>query len=142
MYSLRGSWDPNPTRTTCLKSTGSTRPVCTAVHPIFVTLCLAGFPAKHRSAPPTCIAIRLLFVPQYASHLYPQYFGKMPVAGVALANHKRKGQNEKFMNFAHFCEFWCFLPAKTSAIHISNSCSRTPLGKVHELAFLWFGLPG
>ena len=21
---------------------------------------------------------------------------------------QRKGQNEKFMNFAHFCEFWCF----------------------------------
>ena len=38
----------------------------------------------------------------------------------------KKGPNEKFMNFAHFCEFWCFSLEK----------------KVHELAFLWLGLPG
>ena len=25
---------------------------------------------------------------------------------------------------------------------MSNFCSGMPLGKVHELAFLWFGLPG
>ena len=50
---------------------------------------------------------------------------------------QRKGQNEKFMNFAHFCEFWCF----SLAIHISNFCSGMPLRKVHELTFfLWFGL--
>ena len=30
---------------------------------------------------------------------------------------------------------------KTSAIHI-ELCSGLPPGKVHELAFLWFGLPG
>ena len=30
---------------------------------------------------------------------------------------QRKGQNEKFMNFAHFCEFWCFFLGKTSTIH-------------------------
>ena len=27
-------------------------------------------------------------------------------------------------------------------IHISNFCSGMPPGKVHELAFLWLGLPG
>ena len=30
-------------RTTCLKSTGGTPPICTAVRPPFLTLCLAGF---------------------------------------------------------------------------------------------------
>ena len=30
-------------RVTCLKSIGSTPPSCTAEHPPFVTLCLAGF---------------------------------------------------------------------------------------------------
>ena len=54
---------------------------------------------------------------------------------------QRKGQNEKFMNFAHFCEFWCFSLGKQARFTL-NFCSRTPLRKVHELAFLWFGLPG
>ena len=35
-----------------------------------------------------------------------------------------------------------FFLRKTSTIHISNFCSGMPPGKVHELAFLWFGLPG
>ena len=35
-----------------------------------------------------------------------------------------------------------FCLIKTSTIHISNFCSGMPLRKVHELAFLWFGLPG
>ena len=57
---------------------------------------------------------------------------------------QRKGQNEKFMWISpiFLCEFWCFFLGKTSAIHISNFCSGMPPGKVHELAFLWFGLPG
>ena len=55
---------------------------------------------------------------------------------------QRKGQNEKFMNFAHFYEFWRFFLRKTSTIHIWNFCSGMPLWKVHELTFLWFGLPG
>ena len=46
--------------------------------PPFVTLCLAGFEAlekgKRRSTPPICTAVRLLFLPQYASHLYRRYF--------------------------------------------------------------------
>ena len=54
---------------------------------------------------------------------------------------KRKGQNEKFMNFAHFCEFWCFSLGKQARFTL-NSCSGMPLWKVHELTFLWFGLPG
>ena len=52
-----------------------------------------------------------------------------------------KGQNEKFMNFAHFCEFWCFSLGKQARFTL-NFCSGMPLRKVHELTFLWFGLPG
>ena len=54
---------------------------------------------------------------------------------------QRKGQNEKFMNFAHFCEFWCFSLGKQARFTL-NFCSRMPLRKVHGLTFLWFGLPG
>ena len=54
---------------------------------------------------------------------------------------QRKGQNERFMNFAHFCEFWCFFWGKQARFTL-NFCSGMPLGKVHELTFLWFGLPG
>ena len=53
----------------------------------------------------------------------------------------KKGQNEKFMNFAHFCELWCFSLGKQAQFSL-NFCSGMPLRKVHELAFLWFGLPG
>ena len=46
--------------------------------PPFVTLCLAGFQALKKgtrcSTPPICTAVRLLFVPQYASHVYWRYF--------------------------------------------------------------------
>ena len=35
-----------------------------------------------------------------------------------------------------------FFLRKTSTIHIWNFCSGMPLRKVHELTFLWFGLPG
>ena len=54
---------------------------------------------------------------------------------------QRKGQNEKFMNFAHFCEFWCLSSGKHARFTL-NFCSGMPLRKVHELTFLWFGLPG
>ena len=50
---------------------------------------------------------------------------------------QRKGQNEKFMNFAHFCEFWCFSLGKQARFTL-NFCSGTPLRKVHEPTF--FGL--
>ena len=52
---------------------------------------------------------------------------------------QRKGQNEKFRNFAHACEFWCFSSFGKKVRFTSNFCSRLPPGKVHELAFLWFG---
>ena len=45
------------------------------------------------------------------------------------------------MNFALFCEFWCFSLGKQARFTL-NFCSRMPLRKVHELTFLWFGLPG
>ena len=54
---------------------------------------------------------------------------------------QKRGQNEKFMNFAHFCEFWCFSLGKKARFTL-NFCSGMPLRKVHELTFLWFGLPG
>ena len=54
---------------------------------------------------------------------------------------QRKGENEKFMNFAHFCEFWCFSLGKQARFTL-NFCSGMPLRKVHEPTFLWFGLPG
>ena len=44
------------------------------------------------------------------------------------------------MNFAHFCEFWCFSLGKRARFTL-NFCSGMPLRKVHELTFLWFGLP-
>ena len=53
----------------------------------------------------------------------------------------KKGQNEKFMNFAHFREFWCFSLGKQARFTL-NFCSGMPLRKVHELTFFWFGLPG
>ena len=39
---------------------------------------------------------------------------------------QRKGQNEKFMNFAHFCEFWCFSLGKQARFTL-NLCSGMPL---------------
>ena len=53
----------------------------------------------------------------------------------------KTNQNGKFRNFAHVCEFWCFSLGK-QARFASNSGSSLPPRKVHELAFLWFGLPG
>ena len=43
------------------------------------------------------------------------------------------------MNFAHFCEFWCFSLGKQARFTL-NFCSGMPLGKVHELTFslVWF----
>ena len=50
----------------------------------------------------------------------------------------KKGQ---FMNFALVCEFWWFSLGKQARFTLSF-CSGMPLRKVHELTFLWFGLPG
>ena len=48
---------------------------------------------------------------------------------------QRKVQNEKFINFAHFCEFWCFSLGKQARFTL-NFCSRMPLRKVYEPTFL------
>ena len=45
------------------------------------------------------------------------------------------------MDFAHFVWILAFFLRKTSTIHITNFCSGMPLRRVHELTFLWFGLP-
>ena len=50
---------------------------------------------------------------------------------------QRKGQKQKFINF---CEFWYFSLGKQAWFAL-NFCSGMPPGKVHELTFLWFGLP-
>ena len=81
----------------------------------------------------------------------PVPYGNYPAYGRTFACNRirsrpgkpnqRKGKNEKFMNFAHFCEFWCFSLGKQARFTL-NFCSGMPLRKVHELTFLWFGLPG
>ena len=54
---------------------------------------------------------------------------------------KERAKTEKFMNFTHFCELWCFSLGKQARFTL-NFCSGMPLRKVHELPFFWFGLPG
>ena len=44
------------------------------------------------------------------------------------------------MNFAPFCD-WCPSSGKQARFTL-NLCSGMPLWKLHELTFLWFGLPG
>ena len=50
---------------------------------------------------------------------------------------QRKGQNKKFMNFAHYCEFWCFSLGKQARFTL-NFCSGMPPGKFMNWPF--FGL--
>ena len=54
---------------------------------------------------------------------------------------QRKGQHEKLVNFAHFMNSGIF-PSGKQARFTLNFCSGMPLRKVHELTYLWFGLPG
>ena len=54
---------------------------------------------------------------------------------------QRKGQHNRFMNFAHFVNSGVFSLGKQARFTL-NFCSGMPLRKVHELTFLWFGLPG
>ena len=77
-----GTVQEPPTCTTCLKSTCSTPTICTAVPP---TICNAVpcwlLNIGQRETPQytsICTAIRLLYVPQYTSHLYRRYFWEMP----------------------------------------------------------------
>ena len=54
----------------------------------------------------------------------------------------KEGAKRKAHEFRpYFCEFWCFSLGKQARFTL-NSCSGMPLRKVHELAFLWCGLPG
>ena len=47
-------------------------------------------------------------------------------SGVAPANQtKERAKNETFMNFAHFCEFWCFCLGKQARFTL-NFCSGMP----------------
>ena len=48
-------------------------------------------------------------------------------------------QTEKFMNFAHFCEFWCFSFRKTSTIHIELLFRNVPAkSSWTDLSLVWF----
>ena len=64
------------------------------------------------------------------------------LSGVAPANQTKKRAktkvNDSFRPF--LCEFWCFSLGKQARFTL-NFCSGMPLWKVHELTFLWFGLP-
>ena len=64
-------------------------------------------------------------------------------SGVAPANQtKERAKTKSSYEFRPFlCEFWCFSLGKRARFTL-NFCSGMPLGKVHKLTFLWFGLPG
>ena len=55
---------------------------------------------------------------------------------------RKKGPKGKVHEFrALFCEFGCFSWGKQARFTL-NFCSGMHLRRVHELTFLWFGLPG
>ena len=52
---------------------------------------------------------------------------------------QRKGQNEKFMNFAHFCEFWCFSLGKQARFTYRTFVPECPYENfVNWLFLVWF----
>ena len=52
---------------------------------------------------------------------------------------QRKGQNEKFMSFAHFCEFWCFSLGKQARFTSRTFVPECPCEKFMNWPFLvWF----
>ena len=51
---------------------------------------------------------------------------------------QREGQNEKLMNFAHFCEFWCFSLGKNKHDSHWTFVPECPCGKFMNWPF--FGL--
>ena len=53
----------------------------------------------------------------------------------------KKGPKRKVHEFRPFLWILVFFLGKTSTIHIEFLFRNAP-GKIHELAFLWFGLPG
>ena len=62
-------------------------------------------------------------------------------SGVAPANQTKERAKMKSSWISPFLWILVFFLRKTSTIHI-EFCSGMPLRKVHELTFLWFGLPG
>ena len=51
---------------------------------------------------------------------------------------ERKGQNDKFMNFAHYCELWCFY-LRQQAQFTLNFCSGMPVkSSWTDLSLVWF----
>ena len=64
-------------------------------------------------------------------------------SGVAPANQtKERAKTKSLWISPTFVIILLFFLRKTSTIHKLNFCSGMPLRKVHELTFLWFGLPG
>ena len=119
-YNFWGLLRKPPTRTTCLKSTGGTPPICTAVRPPFQAICnavphwLLSFAlekGKRRNAPPICAAVRLQFVPQYASHLYRRYTLEI-ISGV--------GGSGKSLSFSFFTHNWSFV-AYSGKVHLRRA---------------------
>ena len=55
---------------------------------------------------------------------------------------QRTGPKRKVHEFRPFLSILVFFSLGKQARFTLNFCSGTPLRKVHELTFLWFGLPG
>ena len=79
----------------------------------------------------TPVCENLQFSAKICGFLHP------PIGSRPGKPNQRKGQNEKFMNFAHFCEFWCF-SLGNQARFTSNFCSECPREKFMNWPF--FGL--
>ena len=61
---------------------------------------------------------------------------------VRKKNQTKERAKRKVHEFRPFLRnFWCFSLGKQARFTLSF-CSGVPLRKVHELTFLWFGLPG
>ena len=67
--------------------------------------------------------------PEFSEHFIPSIHKMTALSRIRSRPGKpnqKKGQNEKFMNFAHFCEFWCFSLGKQARFTL-NFCSGMPL---------------
>ena len=85
-----GTVQEPPTRTSCLKSAGSTPPICTTVRPPFVTLPPRRPPSPkeretpqyashlYSNTPPICTAVRLPFLPAILLAKYHRFAEKKP----------------------------------------------------------------
>ena len=68
-------------------------------------------------------------------------FRSSTLSEVAPAKQTKERAKTKSSWISPICEFSCFSLGKQARFTL-NFCSGTPLQKVHELAFVWFGLPG